>query len=257
MTVIDSANIRVLYALNASDINNPETYDDLQRLEIGSHISKYYSFFVYSSDSIVTDWVKKNPNPQGIPIRMGPKGKIIGWTQYVYSDYIKDFSSNQITEYSYMPWGIKTDYQYTESLTLQQWEIHDDTISIVGNLCQKATCNFRGRNYIAWFAIDIPISNGPWKFSGLPGLIMKVYDIDKLYIFECIGIENYKEKFPIKIYPGDYYVKIKRTDLLKLQERCHNDYLKAARITGIDGSSFDNISEKYTIKHAYKTIELK
>jgi hypothetical protein len=60
MNVVDSGNIKVFYALNATDINNPETYDDLQCLEIGSQLSKYFSYYVYSSDSLVADWVKKN-----------------------------------------------------------------------------------------------------------------------------------------------------------------------------------------------------
>jgi hypothetical protein len=57
---IDSSNVRIWYALNATDINNEETYDDLQRLDIGSHISKYYSYFIYRNDSLVTDWLKKH-----------------------------------------------------------------------------------------------------------------------------------------------------------------------------------------------------
>ena len=40
MTVIDSGNVRIWYALNATDIKKQETYDDLQRLEIGTHTSK-------------------------------------------------------------------------------------------------------------------------------------------------------------------------------------------------------------------------
>lgn len=56
---IDSANIRVLYALNPVDISNITTYDDLQRLEIGDSLSKYYSFFIYNSDSLITEWKNK------------------------------------------------------------------------------------------------------------------------------------------------------------------------------------------------------
>lgn len=59
-------------------------------------------------------------------------------------------------------------------------------------------CYFRGRSYVAWFTMDIPIENGPWKFAGLPGLILKVYDDKKLYDFECVKIEKNKISFPIK-----------------------------------------------------------
>jgi GLPGLI family protein len=56
------------------------------------------------------------------------------------------------------------------------WELHDETKSIANFLCQKATTHFRGRIYTAWFAQDIPVKFGPWKFHGLPGLILEVYD---------------------------------------------------------------------------------
>jgi hypothetical protein len=59
MITVDSGNIRVWYALNAVDINKLETYDDWQRLEIGAHLSKYFSHFVHNSDSLCTDGGKK------------------------------------------------------------------------------------------------------------------------------------------------------------------------------------------------------
>ncbi|MDR2651856.1 MAG: hypothetical protein LBC68_06025, partial [Prevotellaceae bacterium] len=80
MTTVDSGNIRILYALNATDINNTDTYDDLQRLEIGTRLSKYYSYFIYKSDSLCTctkkDWIKKHPFAQSIPnCRVSVTGK--------------------------------------------------------------------------------------------------------------------------------------------------------------------------------------
>lgn len=56
------------------------------------------------------------------------------------------------------------------------WEIHNDTMKIDRYSCHKATTYFRGRNYIAWFSTEIPIQLGPWKFNGLPGAILQVYD---------------------------------------------------------------------------------
>lgn len=57
------------------------------------------------------------------------------------------------------------------------WEITNETKQIGKYTCHKATTkNFRGRNYEAWFTYDIPVPTGPWKFHGLPGLILEVHD---------------------------------------------------------------------------------
>jgi GLPGLI family protein len=56
------------------------------------------------------------------------------------------------------------------------WKLEDKQKEIGGLKCSKATANFRGRNYIAWYAPEVPTSAGPWKFNGLPGLIVSVKD---------------------------------------------------------------------------------
>jgi GLPGLI family protein len=233
MGTIDSGNIRILYALNAADINNPETYDDLQRLEIGKYLSKYYSYFIYNSDSLCTEWSKKHPNAASLPNRMGVHGKQkYGWSEYYYSEYFKDFSNNTLTEYARMPAYMQNyNCQYSEILPTYDWKIRDDTLIVAGYLCQKAECSFRGRNYIAWFTVDIPVNNGPWKFGGLPGLIMKIYDSDKLYIFECIKVETYKKRYPVKIYDYNSYVEIDRKKLLNLQKNIKEDFFQLLGIT--------------------------
>lgn len=57
--VVDSGNIRISYAMNALDINDAKTYDDIQRLEIGSNLSKYYSYYYYNDDSLKKESIKK------------------------------------------------------------------------------------------------------------------------------------------------------------------------------------------------------
>lgn len=68
-------------------------------------------------------------------------------------------------------------YLVTEALPKFEWDLsHADTIKIGTYMCNKATTSFRGRNYIAWYTNDIAITFGPWKFHGLPGLILDMYD---------------------------------------------------------------------------------
>lgn len=61
------------------------------------------------------------------------------------------------------------------------WELLEESKTIDNIVLNKATCYFRGRNYIAWYSTDTPIKAGPWKFQGLPGLIYEIYDETKRY----------------------------------------------------------------------------
>ncbi len=63
------------------------------------------------------------------------------------------------------------------------WILIDETKKIGDIECHKATCRFRGRNYIAWYAPEIQSYFGPWKFSGLPGLIIEAYDDENKVFF--------------------------------------------------------------------------
>ena len=90
-----------------------------------------------------------------------------------------------------------TVYKYTEPKSQFDWRILEDTISVGGILCQKATVNFGGRKWFAWFASSIPISEGPYKFNGLPGLILKVNDAQQYWNFDLASIKNINKSLKI------------------------------------------------------------
>lgn len=70
------------------------------------------------------------------------------------------------------------------------WKILEEKQKILDFNVQKAVLNFAGRRWIAWFSPDIPFQDGPYKFHGLPGLIMKIEDSTKSHIYELMGIAN-------------------------------------------------------------------
>lgn len=69
-----------------------------------------------------------------------------------------------------------TPYYVSEDLETINWQLQKDEKNIGNFKCQKATADFRGRHYTAWFTQEIPVNLGPWKFNGLPGLILEIRD---------------------------------------------------------------------------------
>lgn len=70
----------------------------------------------------------------------------------------------------------KLEYFIYEDAASIKWQLTNDFKEISGYKSQKAITTFRGRNFEAWFTSEIPLAYGPWKFRGLPGLILEVYD---------------------------------------------------------------------------------
>lgn len=80
-------------------------------------------------------------------------------------------------------------YISDEPVPDMDWEITGSEKKIGSFTCRLAKVNFRGRSYEAWFTEEIPISDGPWKFSGLPGMILEVASTDNAYRFLFKSIE--------------------------------------------------------------------
>lgn len=251
-SIVDSTRLRVWYAMNADSIADMNTYIDFQRLDIGDSISKYYSWFVFNNDSLLRDWQKKHPKAQSAPNWLGPGGKKKStWIQYEYSDLYMQHGT--LTEYACMPHGLgKYNSQYSEPLPQQSWIITFDTQELLGYTCQKATCHFRGRNYVAWFASDIPVRQGPWKLGGLPGLILKAHDTDTLYTFEAVKIET--GKHPIIRYEYKDYKKESREKVQRMQREFSENWYKSAGAHRVENRP-NGKSEKKELVSIYTPYE--
>lgn len=89
--------------------------------------------------------------------------------------------------------SFTTNYVMPEPVEKTAWKIETETKKIGNYLCQKATAFSRGRLYTVWFCNDIPYAFGPWKLTGLPGLIMEAADSRGQVMFQFNRIE-----FPVK-----------------------------------------------------------
>lgn len=118
--------------------------------------------------------VTKNfkPHNNDSSIAVVPKAKML-------SSVFKDYKTSQMVfEYSSILLKDKNNF-YSDDLIPMQWVITNRTKQIDSMECVKALTIFRGRAYSAWFNSNIPVSEGPWKFGGLPGLIIELYDEEK------------------------------------------------------------------------------
>jgi len=86
--------------------------------------------------------------------------------------------------------------EFEEQLNPYKWELINTSKKILGYTCKLAKTTYKGRVYEAWYAPKIPLQNGPWKFGGLPGLILKISDNKNHYSFIIKGIKKEKRKFP-------------------------------------------------------------
>lgn len=137
---------------------------------------------------------------------------------------------------------------YTEPLAEMQWEVGDSTKNILGYDCIMAHANYHGRQWTVWFTPEIPLSEGPWKLCGLPGLILEASESSGQHSFMVTGIET-SNKEMVPIYTPSKYEKLERKELLRRQ-RYYRDNQET-----LTNASFDNILGNRGSANAHKPVE--
>lgn len=106
----------------------------------------------------------------------------------------KNFDNNSITVYDEISSSL---FKFNEKINLD-WKVYSDTVMVKKIVLRKATTSFGGRDYVAWFNEELPYSDGPYKFSGLPGLIFKIYDSKIHFEYELISYKILDKKYELK-----------------------------------------------------------
>lgn len=217
---------------------------DFMVLENSNLRTVFYSYPTFKFDSLMRVDLDNGLSAMEILGKKQQYGKR-GALYTIYSD----FEKGEITYSEKI--GSKM-YYYIEPLEMPKWILSNKHETILGYKCQMATCTFRGRTYEAWFTSQVPLRVGPWKLSGLPGLIMKARDIQNHYIFECVSIQKSKESKSIT-YDSKLGKKVSRLELDATLKRLYANPLEFLQSSGIKITSQD--PQNHSLPRPYNPIE--
>ena len=210
-TLLDSANYKFIYEFTFTT-DSTKTNDKLKNeliLLVGNNESKFFSSQLYEKPKEAKQTTHSDAIAQ-------QSGKGLDGTEV-----FKNLKIGLATVTTRVTATLDV-YTYNEPISDFNWVISNETKEILSYSCKKATTVFRGREYEAWFTTDIPLNNGPWKFGGLPGLILRVSDTNNYFIFECQSIEMPKKKDAIVKYDWKY-VPSTRKDVNNLIKNMHQN----------------------------------
>lgn len=198
--------------------NSESIQNETMVLFIGDKISRFSSEGQYIADSIKEAYKDRERTQQSFN-EMRSKMPMSALNFYVF----KRQNSAQV---SFTEKIVKDNYRYIQDIDDLNWEILPETKEVAGFVAQKAKASFSGRDYTAWFTTEIPISEGPYKFRGLPGLILEISDNNDYYTFKLNGFKELNDEILIEFEPEDY-LEVSRERFLEIkQEYAENPFIK-------------------------------
>lgn len=236
-TLLNAQSKRFYYSLHFKrNAKDSSFVKDLLVLEINKNNNVFLSNDYITIDSLNS--IRKNDQ-----VFAYPKFKDI--LEYHKSNNSFDFTHNLSMKY----------YQFNAKKKIN-WTIHKERKEIGNFQTTRATAEFGGRIWTAWFCPDIPFPYGPYFFYGLPGLILEVSDEKENFNFSFVQNKNYDEELNsteiVKKLFGERKINIKETDWPKIQLNYFNNPLSEYRkgeafITKDDGSKYS--------AHDYRILE--
>lgn len=168
------------YMLRAKfDTRTDNKYEDQFLLQIGDNCAFFANTVSLKGDSVMANSGTTTNNPDGSITLGWKKGTVIPKTDFNFT-IIQTHENIQYFDSVFMSL-----FTYKEPV-IKNWKLINETKVINTINCKKAEVTFKGRNWIAWYAPEIPFPYGPMKFSGLPGLIIKITDEKGDYDFELV-----------------------------------------------------------------------
>ncbi|WP_282628907.1 GLPGLI family protein [Empedobacter sedimenti] len=187
--------VRVEYEVrqefDRSNLN--QTSAKMEEMLVNSeNLRSYYELFVNSTNSNFVKIERINNDQR--------RGTAFGLSSNVSSNIYKDFKSKELYENSQM----NPKLFIKDSIQTFPWVLSKEESTILGYKVRKATYTNPTQTVEAWYASDLPFRDGPSRFNGLPGLILKikfklpfVSDMDTNVSFTAIDVKPYTGKIEL------------------------------------------------------------
>lgn len=220
------------YKFVTDSTNKADVKSELMYLDISEKGSKFYSREVYVSDSIMTSAFEKQIKATGsMNVDMKDMSMRKGSVRYKIHKNYPSFETYSLTRSgmdAYKVWDKRK----------IQWKILPEKQKIGEFEAQKAVTEFAGRKWTAWFTEELPFQDGPYKFRGLPGLIVKLEDATQSHVFELKAVGKYKEEIQkVSEFVGnDKYIEVNEEQYKKIFLEDRNDPAKSMKMAMANGA---------------------
>lgn len=204
--------------------------EELFLLQVGDNWAFFASTQLLNGDSIMANSKTRTQNPDGSMTFSWKKGTVIPKTNFNFT-IIQ--SNENIQFFDTVGLSLLT---YKEPV-IKNWKLINETRIINSINCKKAEVRFKGRNWIAWYSPEIPFPYGPMKFSGLPGLIVKITDDKGDFDFELVkSVSDSKLKGKLVKIEKRRYTDAVETTQAKLKKAQKNADANAAAVLASYGT---------------------
>lgn len=178
----DTVQYRISYETHFRSREGGNLQTDDMELLIGKRSSKFHSAMAVRQQALLDSLVRHTGGDFSTVMSASSsmqRHSQTGQHYFVYKNLPEEGTLLYIRQFMDEETGCR------EPVPDYRWQLLEGDTTIAEYACQKAQATFRGHIWTAWYTQDIPLSDGPWKLCGLPGLILKATTADGNFSFEC------------------------------------------------------------------------
>ena len=225
-TEIDKAMFRAMYKFSYKTSPEQPTFGwvDWMYIDMGNKATMFYNRYAELKDSMTNECLKQNMPPEAIHERT--KNYPVRGDAPVYCQLYSEKTTRVATRYA-------KGYYYEEPMIMPQWILDNKSLTLYGYTCRRATTHYLGRTWEVYYTTEIPLSYGPWKLWGLPGLIVRATDADHYFLFELDHFKRLSKPEPIIYihrefgnkggYTGSEYKKVSKKTFMEYERLFHKN----------------------------------